>query len=146
ISFLTEVANTSSWNTLMGTSAYQMPSYSNIQYTVSYLDNPAPTATNMWISSSGQAPGQSQRTVNERLGLVQPYSCGAIDLPSSGISANFNGNNFSVDGNDYGIGATTPTAGSTPTLGISTRTQTDADTVLDALSSGQQDNVAGTPV
>ena len=28
-----------------------------------------------------------------------------IDLPSSGISANFTGNSFSVDGQDYGIGA-----------------------------------------
>jgi hypothetical protein len=123
-----------------------MPNYSNIQYTVNYLNSPAPTATNMWITSTGQAPGSSQRTINERLGLIQPYSCGAIDLPNSGISANFNGNNFSVDGNDYAIGATTPTAGSTATLGISTRTQTDANTINDALSSGQQDNVAGMPV
>ncbi len=146
ISFLTEFANTSSWNGLgMGTSL-TMPSYSNIQYTVNYLNSPAPTATTMWITSSGQAPGQSQRTVNERLGLIQPYSCGAIDMPSSGISANFNGNAFSVDGNDYAIGATTPTSGSTSTLGISTRTQTDADTVVGALSNQQQDNVAGTPV
>jgi hypothetical protein len=146
ISFLTEVANTSSWNTLgMGTSL-TMPSYSNIQYTVNYLNTPAPTATTMWITSTGQAPGSSQRTINERLGILQPYSCGAIDLPNSGISANFNGNNFSVDGNDYAIGATTPTAGSTGTLGISTRTQTDADTVVGALSNQQQDNVAGIPV
>jgi Tfp pilus assembly protein PilX len=146
ISFLTDVASTSSWNALgMGTSL-TMPNYSNIQYTVNYLNSPAPTATNMWITSTGQAPGSSQRTVNERLGLIQPYSCGAIDLPNSGISANFNGNNFSVDGNDYAIGATTPTAGSTPTLGISTRSQTDANTIVDALSNQQQDNVAGTPV
>ena len=146
ISFLTEVADDTSWNSLMGTSAHQMPNYSSIQYTVNYMTNPAPTATRMWITSTGQAPGSSQRTINERLGLIQPYSCGAIDLPSSGISANFNGNNFSVDGNDYGIGATTPTAGSTPTLGISTRTQTDANTVVDSLSHQQEDNVSGTPV
>jgi hypothetical protein len=146
VSFLTDVANTGSWNALMGTSAHQMPGYASIEYTVNYLNSPAATAMNMWITSTGQAPGQSQRTVSERLGLTQPYSCGAIDLPSTGISANFNGNNFSVDGNDYAVGATTPTAGAEPTLGISTRTQADADTVLDALSSGQQDNVTGMPV
>jgi Tfp pilus assembly protein PilX len=146
VSFLTDVANTASWNALMGTSALTMPGHSNIQYTVNYANSPAATATNMWITSIGQAPGQSQRTVSERLGLIQPYSCGAIDLPSTGISANFNGNNFLVDGNNYAVGATTPTAGAEPTLGISTRTQADADTVLDALSGGQQDNIAGMPV
>jgi hypothetical protein len=146
VSFLTDVANTASWNSLIGTSAHQMPGYSSIQYTVNYANSPAATATNMWITSTGQAPGQSQRIVNERLGLIQPYSCGAIDLPSSGISANFSGNNFSVDGNDYAVGATTPTTGSTATLGISTRTQTDANTVLDALSGQQEDNIAGMPV
>src|SRR5262249_11804085 len=146
ISFLTEVANYTSWNSVMGTSAYQMPSYSNIQYTVNYMTNPPPGATPTRITAPAQAPGSSQRTVNERLGLIQPYSGGAIALPRSEISANFNGNNFSVDGNAYAIGATPPTAGSTPTLGISTRTQADADTVVGALSNQQQDNVAGTPV
>ena len=145
-SFLTDVANTTSWNTLMGTSALQMPGYSSITYTVNYAASPAATATNMWLSSTGQAPGQSLRTVNERLGLLPPYSCGAIDLPSSGISANFTGNAFSVDGQDYAIGANSPTSGAQSTLGISTRTQTDADTVVDALSNQQQDNVTGTSV
>jgi Tfp pilus assembly protein PilX len=146
MSFLTDVANTASWSSLMGTSALQMPGYSNVLYTVNYSNSPAATATNMWITSTGQAPGQSQRTVSERLGLLPPYSCGAIDLPSSGISANFTGNAFSVDGNDYAIGATTPTAGAASTLGISTRSQTDVTTLLDALSSQQEDNVDGTAV
>jgi hypothetical protein len=145
-SFLTDVANTTSWNALMGTSALSMPGYSNIQYTVNYLSNPAPTVANIWITSTGQAPGSSQRTINERLGVFPPYSCGAIDLVNTGISANFNGNAFSVDGNDYAVGASSPTAGSTPTLGISTRTQSDADTVDGALNSGQQNDVTGTPV
>jgi Tfp pilus assembly protein PilX len=146
-SFLTDVANTTSWNALMGTSALSMPGYSNIQYTVNYLSNPAPTHANIWISSTGQAPGQSQRTINERLGALPPYSCGAIDLVNTGVSASFQGTSFSVDGNDYAVGATTPTAGSTPTLGISTRSQTDANTVATALNAGgQQNNVTGTPV
>jgi hypothetical protein len=146
-SFLTDVANTTSWNALMGTSALSMPGYSNIQYTVNYLSNPAPTAANIWISSIGQAPGSSQRTISERLGVLPPYSCGAIDLVNTGISASFQGTSFSVDGNDYAVGATTPTAGSTPTLGISTRTQTDANTVTSALNAGgQQADVTGTPV
>ena len=46
-SFLTDVANTMSWTALMGTSALQMPGYSNITYTVNYAASPAATATNM---------------------------------------------------------------------------------------------------
>ncbi len=95
---------------LIGTSALQMPGYSNITYSVNYVTNPAPTASDMWITSSGQVPWHAERTVSERLGLLPPSSCGAIDLPSTGISANFNGSTFSVDGNDYAIGATTPTS------------------------------------
>ena len=145
-SFLTDVANTTSWSALIGTSALQMPGYSNITYSVNYVTNPAATASDMWITSSGQVSWQAQRTVNERLGLLPPSSCGAIDLPSTGISANFNGSTFSVDGNDYAIGATTPTSASAPTLGISTRTQNDANTVVSALNNQQQSNVTGTAV
>jgi hypothetical protein len=145
-SFTTDVAPTSNWNSIFGTSAIQMPGYSNITYTVTPLTNPAATSTKMWITAVGQAPGQSSRTLNARLALTQPFTCGAIDLPSEGVSSNFNGNNFSIDGNDYAVGGTTPIAGSTPTLGISTRTQTDANSVLSSLSNGQQDNVAGTSV
>jgi Tfp pilus assembly protein PilX len=145
-SFLTDVANTTSWNALIGTSALSMPGYSNIQYTVNYLNSPAPTVANLWITSTGQAPGQAQRTINERLGVLPPYSCGAIDLVNTGIAANFQGNSFSVDGNDYAVGATTPTAGSTPTLGISTRSQADANTVVSALNNQEQSDVTGMAV
>jgi hypothetical protein len=113
---------------------------------VNYVTNPAATASDMWITSSGQVSWQAQRTVNERLGLLPPSSCGAIDLPSTGISADFNGSTFSVDGSDYAIGATTPTSASAPTLGISTRTQRDANTVVSALSNQQQSNVTGVAV
>ena len=146
ISFTTDIAPTDKWNAIFGSSAVQMPGYSNITYTVTPMTNPAATSTNMWITAVGQAPGQSSRTINARLGLTQPFTCGAIDLPSTGVSANFNGNAFEINGNDYAIGATQPTAGSTPTLGISTRTQTDANSVINALSSQELDNVTGAAV
>ena len=146
ISFASDIAPTDKWNAIFGSTAVQMPNYANITYTVTPMTSPAATSTNMWITAVGQAPGQSSRTINARLGLTQPFTCGAIDLPSTGVSSNFNGNSFSIDGNDYALGGTSPIAGSTPTLGISTRTQTDANTVIDSLSSGQQDNVAGTAV
>jgi Tfp pilus assembly protein PilX len=39
-SFLTDVANTTSWNALMGASALQMPGYSSITYTVNLRGQP----------------------------------------------------------------------------------------------------------
>ncbi len=97
------------------------------------------------IDRAGPRANRSEPSASASV-CFQPYSCGAIDLPSSGDQRQLHRQHFSVDGNDYAIGATTPTSGSTATLGISTRTQTDANTVIDALSNGQQDNVAGTPV
>jgi hypothetical protein len=145
-SFTTDITPTSNWNAIVGSSAMQMPGYSSISYTVTPMTNPAATSTNMWISALGQAPGQSSRALKARLGLTQPFTCGAIDLPNTGVSSNFTGNSFSIDGNDYALGGTSPIAGSTPTLGISTRNQTDATTVVNSLNNVQQDNVAGTSV
>jgi hypothetical protein len=144
--FTVDVAPQNNWNAIFGSSAVQMPGYSTINYAVSPLANPAATSTTMWVAAVGQAPGESTRTISARLGLTQPFTCGAIDLPSEGVSSNFIGNNFSVDGRDYAIGAVTPISGATPTLGISTRTQTDADNVEGALNGAQQDNVDGTAV
>lgn len=145
-SFLTDVAPDSAWTGLFGASTKQMTNYSNISYTVTPATSPAATASNMWITSVGVAPGESTRTLNARLGLGGAYSCGAIDLPSTGITSNFNGNNFSVDGQNYAIGGTTPVSGSTATLGISTRTQTDANEVVSQLNPAQQNNVLGASV
>ena len=152
VDFRTDVASSSAWSSLWpsNTSPVAMQGYSGISYTVTPVtaaqgSMTAPTAASMWLTSPGQAPGQSQRTINARLGLTQPFTCGAIDLPRSGISADFNGNNFSVDGRNYPLGSTTPD-GNPTTLGISTRTQTDANTVVSALGNNQQDNVQGTAV
>jgi hypothetical protein len=154
VDFRTDVASSSAWSGLWpsNTSPVAMQGYPGISYTVTPVaaaqgNMTAPTATTMWITSPGQAPGESQRTINARLGVTGPYTCGAIDLPTtSQITANFNGANFSVDGNDYALGGTTPIQGSTPTLGISTRTQADANTVVSALAGNQQTNVTGTQV
>ena len=131
----------SSWNSIFGSSAMQFPSYSSISYAVTPS---ASSATSMTLASTGTAPGQSSRTVSARLALGNPFTCGAIDLPGSGVSATFNGNNFVVDGNDYTMGGSL--TGNASTLGISTRTQTDANSIISSLSSGQQDNVTGTVV
>jgi hypothetical protein len=146
LDFTTDIAPQSSWNTTFASSAVSMPGYSSVSYTVSPAASPAATSTKMWITSVGQAPGESTRTISARLGFTKPFTCGAIDLPTTGVTSNFTGNAFTVDGRDYAMGGTTPVAGSTPTLGISTRVQTDANGVVSELNNTQQDNVQGMPV
>src|SRR5437899_4405990 len=127
-----------------------MPGYSNISYTIAPSSDPNrdPGGTNssmrMLLTSAGQAPGESQRTLKAHLGLVGPFTCGAIDLPSTGIDSRFNGNSFMVDGTDYDPTTGQPaTNGMAPTLGISTRTQADADGIVTELGNAGIDNVAG---
>jgi hypothetical protein len=134
------------WTTLFGSSALTLPGTATVSYTVSPAGSPAVTNTNMWLTSVGQAEGESTRTIRARLALTGPFTCGAIDLPSSGISADFRGNSFEIDGNDYPLGSTTPDPSLPSTLGISTRTQTDATTVLDSLNQNQEARVDGTAV
>jgi Tfp pilus assembly protein PilX len=140
---------TSCWSTPTST----MPGYSNISYTITPSSDPDrdPGGTNsgmrMLLTSAGQAPGESQRTLKAHLGLVGPFTCGAIDLPSTGIDSTFNGNSFLVNGTDYDPTTGLPaTNGMAPTLGISTRTQADADGIVTALGNSGIDNVVGMAV
>jgi len=147
-SFATEVAGP--WSSGFGTTTKTMPGNgnSNVTWTTTPATSPWPAATadNMWITATGSAVGQSQRVVYAKLGKTGPFTCGAIDLPNTGLTANFQGNAFQVDGHDYAIGANSPTAGATSTLGISTRTASDASAVINGLNSQELDNVQGTTV
>jgi hypothetical protein len=143
------------WTTFSGwsTPTFTMPGYSNISYTITPSSDPNrdPGGTNssmrMLLTSAGQAPGESQRTLKAHLGLIGPFTCGAVDLPSTGIDSTFNGNSFMVDGTDYDPTTGQPaTNGMAPTLGISTRTQADADGIVTELGNAGIDNVVGMPV
>jgi hypothetical protein len=137
------------WSALFPSSTFTMSGYSGVSYTISPADTArygSPTNTNMWLTATGQAPGEASRTISARLGLTLPYTCGAIDLPNTGIAADFHGNAFSVDGNDYPLGSTTPDSSLPTTLGISTRAQSDSNTIIDALNNNQEARVTGTQV
>ena len=145
-SFATEIAGP--WSSGYGTGTNTMSGNSNITWTTIPATSPWPAATsdNMWITATGSAVGQSRRVISAKLGKTGPFTCGAIDLPNTGLSANFQGDAFTVDGHDYAIGSNSPITGATPTLGISTRSQTDANAVISALNNRELDNVQGTTV
>jgi hypothetical protein len=145
-SFQDDVAPSDQWNIIFGTAAKQITGNNRLTYSVVPKTTPAATKTTMWVTAAGQAPGESVRTIDARLGLLGPFTCGAIDLPSSGVSSNFNGQAFTVDGNNYPIGSSTPDPSLPTTLGISTRQQTDANTVVNSLNDNQEARVLGTAV
>jgi len=145
-SFQDDVAPSAQWTVVFGTGSRQITGDSRLTYSVSPKTTPAASKNTMWVTAVGQAPGESTRKVDARLGLVGPFTCGAIDMPSSGITSNFDGNSFKVDGNNYPMGSSTANPNLPTVLGISTRHQSDANDVVNALSSNQADNVAGTPV
>lgn len=139
------------WSTLFGTAPVPLSGAAGTSYTVTPT-SPDPyrgsVKDTLMITAVGHGPGQSQRTIVAHVGM---NPCGAIDMPSSGISTTFNGNHFLVDGNDYLMGCTPdPSLGvtcinpsGTPVLGISTREPSDASNIIGSLSSGQYDNVVG---
>jgi len=151
-------ANVYDWTAFSGWSTATMPGSSNVTYTVTPSCDPdrdpgctGPTPTRMLLTSQGLAPGESQRIVRAHLGLTGPFTCGAIDLPNTPIDPTFHGNSFRVDGNDYDPvydPRTGPTIvpNSTPTLGISTRNQTDASAITNELGSQGPGLVLGTDV
>jgi hypothetical protein len=143
------------WTTFSGwsTPTFTMPANSNIRYTITPSSDPNRDASGtnsskkMLLTSAGQAPGESQRTLKAHLGLIGPFTCGAVDLPNTPIDSTFNGNSFMVNGTDYDPTTGQPAAGGTaPTLGISTRTQADANGIVSELGNAGIDNVVGTPV
>ena len=144
--FQTDVAPPGQWSQIFGTSAKSINGANQLTYTVVPKTTPAATKNNMWVTANGQAPGESTRTIDARLGLTGPFTCGAIDMPNTGISSNFNGQAFTVDGRDYPLGSSSPNLDMPTTLGISTRQQTDANTILDSLNNNQEARVRGTAV
>jgi hypothetical protein len=142
--------NYSGW----GSPTFSLPGSTGVGYTITTAGDPYRDAGPLWPQSNkkmlltavGQAPGESQRSLRAYLALVGPFTCGAIDLPNTPISPTFNGNSFLVDGNDYDPTTGTTIPGATPTLGISTRTQTDTSNIREELGTSNADNVLGTVV
>jgi hypothetical protein len=130
------------WATVFGPTTKTMPSNQNISYQVTVAAdavNPNDLGT---LTVTGFAPLQAQRSITvgvARGGYVG--SPGAIYLAADTVDAQFSGNSFEVDGNDHDLDGTVPGGVAKP--GISARTDSVANEVVDSLSDGQKDNVKG---
>ncbi|MGH7819761.1 MAG: hypothetical protein ACREQ9_08310 [Candidatus Binatia bacterium] len=129
------------WDTVFGASPRTFPGKTSVRYSVSVQDDPVNPSRFMILTSSGQAPNESQKSVRVRMRKNTAFSPGAIYLPNSDVLTNFNGNNFLVDGNDRKLNGDPGEEGALP--GIATVTEESADSVRDSLSMGQNDNVIG---
>ncbi len=132
----------SSWSSIFTSSAVTVQGYPLLNYTVTATADPIDPASFMLLTASGVAPNESQRTIQARVTMNGVFSPGAIYLPGDAVQPNFNGNSFLVDGNNVNIdGSDNTTNPDVP--GITTHTQDAADSVVNALSAGQADNVLG---
>jgi hypothetical protein len=129
------------WSAIFGSSARTIPGYSGLTYAVTAANDPVDPATYMMLTAEGTAPNESRRSVQARLELDGAFSPGSIYLPDPGVTSNFQGNSFLVDGNDRNLDGTPGSAAPVP--GIATSTASAAASVSGELSDGQADNVIG---
>ncbi|MGH7899598.1 MAG: pilus assembly PilX N-terminal domain-containing protein [Candidatus Binatia bacterium] len=129
------------WDTIFGSSSISVAGHPQLRYSVTASTDPTNPRGRMVLTASGRAPNEAQRVIRAGLALDGAYSPGAIYLPGDTVNPNFNGNRFLVDGNDTNLDGTPHPSGTVP--GISGRDPDVADAVLDALSTGQDDNVVG---
>jgi hypothetical protein len=131
------------WSLLYGTTTKSMPGFQKISYTATVTADATNPNNRGTLSVTGSAPLQAQRSIN--VGLARggfSGAPGAIYLAANAINAQFTGNTFEVDGNDHTtLGALVP--GGVVKPGISARTDTVRDEVVNSLNTAQMDNVRG---
>jgi hypothetical protein len=131
----------SNWGSIFTTSAVTVQGYPLLRYTVAATADSTDPAGHMLLTAVGEAPNESQRSIQARLATGNAFSPGAIYLPGNSVNPNFNGNSFLVDGHDTNLDGSANPSGDAP--GISARAQSSVDSVAGALSSQQADNVVG---
>jgi len=131
----------SNWSSVFGTGSQTVVGYPLLSYSVTAVADAVDPTNYMVLRSTGQAPNESQRFVDARVKIDVVFSPGAIYLPGDTVQPNFNGNKFLVDGHDTDLNGTLHPATDVP--GITTHSQAGADTVINALSGFQDDNVIG---
>jgi hypothetical protein len=120
-----------------------LPGDPSSSYQVLVAADPSDPDDKGTITATGIGPVESNRVIRLRInrsGLVS--SPGAVYLVSDTVSANFNGNAFTIDGNDHQIAGGLASTGVVKP-GISTRNDAAVNEVKGALNGQQKDNVVG---
>ncbi len=135
------------WSGLWGGSAKSMPQLASYSYNVTLAQDAAMypgNANRAVLTSVATGSDNSTRTVVARIlkSGVPASPPGAIYLATdSATDSTFNGNAFSIDGNDWNMNNTGGPGTAVP--GITTRNDTNSTETRNSLSSGQKDNVTG---
>jgi hypothetical protein len=142
LSFENDVVNR--WATVFGTSSVSLLSDPASTYEVTVAADPAAPGDRGIVSVTGRGSLLARRTLQVNLAKSGFEGApGAIHIgPDDNVSADFRGNAFEVNGNNHTmLGALAGDGIVKP--GISARNETVAETVIDALSNAQKDNVLG---
>src|SRR5262245_26945469 len=131
------------WSGLWGTLPHNFAPLNGFSYNVQVQLGPVPADGGRLIATANGVEGVKNVVVATMVrGSIPNTAPGAIYLASDqNTNADFQGNNFQVDGNDHNFtGGMGP---GTPVPGISTRNQVNTGDTVGALSGGQLDNVTG---
>ena len=134
----------SRWGSLYGNSTKSIPSLPSLTYQVTVAADAVTPTQGGTLTATGLAPLGARRSIVVRLAKGGFEGApGAIYLAAdAGVDSDFNGNAFEIDGNDHNSnGDDVPTGPVKP--GISTRTSSVSDDVINSLSNQQKDNVQG---
>ena len=141
VNFQGDVVNR--WNQIYGAMQKSMPGYANIQYQVTVGASATDPANSGTITAVGISPLQGRRVL--RVTVTKSGfdgARGAIYLAADSVTSTFQGNAFTVDGNNHSMTGFLANDGIT-VPGISTRNDTVTNSVTSSLSSQQKDNVQG---
>jgi len=142
VHYQTDVVN--HWDDYLGTATHAMAPLPGFSYRVTATIDAGDLAGRGRLVSTATGPGGLQSTVVANLSrMVLPFeSPGVIYLAQDApTNANFVGNAFFIDGNDYRLNGTAGPAAPVP--GIATRNATNTAETIGSLSGLQLDNVRG---
>ncbi|TMA58127.1 MAG: hypothetical protein E6J75_06100 [Deltaproteobacteria bacterium] len=141
VNFQNEIVN--NWTTLWGASSRNFGPFSGFTYNVSVYSGTTPADDGRFVATATGIEGVKNVVVaNVTRSNVPSTAPGAIYLVNDApTNATFNGNAFTVDGNDHRFAGGMGTA--PPVPGISTRNATNTTETITSLTATQDDNVTG---
>jgi len=141
VNFQNEIVN--NWTTLWGATSRNFGPFSGFTYNVSVYSGTNPANDGRFVATATGIEGVKNVVVAIVTRSNVPSTApGAIYLVNDApTNSTFNGNAFTVDGNDHRFAGGMGTAAPVP--GISTRNATNTTETITSLSATQDDNVTG---